>query len=72
MKSCISKSMSSALAVACLLVSGCAYLRPSPEEFEAERLKEQETVRQQEEFKHTLGGGLLDAATHAAGSALSH
>ncbi len=59
-------------ALVCVVCSGCAYFRPSQEQAEAERLREQESMRQQEEFRRTLAGGLMGAAVSAVGSGLSH
>jgi hypothetical protein len=51
---------------AVLLVSGCAYFRPS--QTEAERLQEQQSVRQDQYLKGTV----LDGAVQALGSLANH
>ena len=53
------------LATVVLFGSGCAYFRPS--QTEAERLQEQQSIRQDEYLK----GSLLDGIVQAAGSFLS-
>ena len=50
---------------AVLFACGCAYFRPS--QTEAERLQEQQTIRQDEYLKGTL----LDGLVQAAGSSLN-
>ncbi len=55
--------------MAVIFLPGCAYFRGQTE---AERLRDQQSVREQEYLKGTLVDGLANAAGNAAASALNH
>jgi hypothetical protein len=58
------------LATGLLFVSGCAYFRPS--QTEAERLQEQQIVREQQYLSGTFVDGLVKTAGTAAANAVNH
>ena len=60
MRRCISKSMFCVAGLLLILQSGCAYFRP--ELSESDYWNEQETVRQQEEFRNSLLGDIMYGA----------
>ena len=64
MRRCTSKFVRFAVGIAVWLQSGCAYFRPS--ESEDEYLQGQEELRQQQEYRKTLPGMLMDAGVRAA------
>lgn len=56
------------LALGTSLLSSCAYFRPS--KTEAEYLREQQISREQEQYKHTCAGALMNAGAQALDSAV--
>lgn len=68
MTRCISKGMFCVAGLIFILQSGCAYFRPV--QSESDYWQEQETVRQQEEYRDSLPGQMMYGVAVSAGDGI--